>query len=122
MEVRTVLKSALRANAQLKTMVERRNRYARLEACHSAGTVRALEALQQKLDNNIEEVARLALEAEACIEAVEAPLQQEVLRCRYLDGRDWQDIARQMDLSLDWVKHLHTQAMKELEGKKVNFL
>ena len=117
MEVSAILRNARLANARLAALIERCERYAQLETRHSARRVEALEALQRKLDRHIEEVAELALEAETRIEALEDPCQQEILRYRYLDGLGWRDIARRMNYSMDWVKHMHTRALREMEGE-----
>lgn len=117
MEVRAVLREARRSKGRLGALLERRERYARLEACHSAGRAEALEALQREVDRQIEDLARTELEAERRIEALEDPCQREVLRYRYLDGREWREIARRMNYSQDWVKHMHTRALREMEGE-----
>jgi DNA-directed RNA polymerase specialized sigma24 family protein len=86
-----------------------------MRAFHSEGGSDALERLQREIDRRIDAVAEQTLAMERSIDAVKDVNQREVLRYRYLNGWDWREIARRMNYSTDWVKHIHSQALKAME-------
>ena len=115
MNAKETLAAVRRSKVRLEALMERRRLCDQLEASHS-GRSQALEQLQRELDLCIDTVARQELAAMRQIETLDDPGQKEVLRYRYLNGWAWKEIARRMDFSQDWVKHIHTQAMKAMES------
>ena len=117
MNVREHMKEIRRSRVRLEALTQRRGRCAQMRASHIEGGSDALERLQREIDRRIEAVAEQTLAAERSIDAVKDVNQREVLRYRYLNGWDWQEIARRMNYSTDWVKHIHGQALKAMEAR-----
>ena len=59
--------------------------------------------------------SRRAAEAMGHIDALPDPGQRAVMAYRYLNGLSWKEIARRMNFSQDWVKHVHGRALREME-------
>ena len=77
-----------------------------------------LARLQRELDKRIDEVAKQELAAMDLIDVLDTPRQRELLGYRYLNGWAWKEIAQRMGYSMDWVKHMHANAVRELEMLK----
>ena len=114
MNGRETLAAARRSKAELDALLERKGWCQKLERCHSGGESRALEDLRKDLDRRIDTAAQRALEAQGHIDVLPDRAQREVLSYRYLNGWEWKDIARRMNYSVDWVKHIHARAMREM--------
>ena len=109
--------AARRSKLRVEALMERRGWYEQVQQCHSGGS-ESLARLQQALDREIDEVVRQELAAMAQIDALADPRQREVLCYRYLNGWKWKEIARRMGYSLDWVKHMHADALRAVEMLK----
>jgi DNA-directed RNA polymerase specialized sigma subunit len=116
MEAREYLLEARRSKARVDALVERRRWYGQAGQWHSDGEAKAILRLQRELDRRIDDAARYELEAMQRIDALEDPGQREVLCYRYLNGLGWKEIAVRMNLSQDWVKHMHGKALKALKA------
>ena len=114
MSGKETLALARRSKVELDALLERCDWCRKLEDCHSGGGSEALGALRRDLDRRIDVAARRALEAQRRIDLLSDRAQREVLSYRYLNGWEWKDIARQMNYSVDWVKHIHARAMREM--------
>ncbi len=114
------LEAARRSKLRLEALMERRGWYEQVRQCRTDGGSESLARLRQALDREIDEVARQALAAMGQIDALADPRQREVLRYRYLNGWEWKEIARRMGYSLDWVKHMHSDAIKAAEMLRNN--
>ena len=117
MEVREYLNEIRRSKARMEALLERRRACAEMASWHSGGRSEALDALRREVDRRIDAVAEQALEAERRIDTLDSAGQREVMRYRYLNGWEWKEIARRMNYSTDWVKHVHTRALKEMEAR-----
>ena len=114
MGAREDLLEVRRSKARAEALAARRRWYVQAGQWHSDGETRAILRLQRELDRRIDAAAKYELEAMRRIDALEDPGQREVLRYRYLNGLGWKEIAVRMNLSLDWVKHMHGKALKAL--------
>ena len=117
MEVREYLNEVRRSKARMEALLERRRACAEMATWRSGGRSEALDALRREVDRRIDAVAAQALEAERRIDALDSAGQREVMRYRYLNGWEWKEIARRMNYSTDWVKHVHTRAIREMEAQ-----
>lgn len=117
MEVREYLNEVRRSKTRMEALLERRRACAEMASWRSGGRSEALDALRREVDRRIDAVAEQALEAERRIDALDSAGQREVMRYRYLNGWEWKEIARRMNYSTDWVKHVHTRALKEMEAR-----
>lgn len=102
------------SRVQLDALLERRSWCAQMAACRSGGRSEALEKLQREVDRRIDAEAERQLEALGRIDALADPAQRAVMRYRYLSGMPWKEIARRMNYSQDWVKHVHGKAVREM--------
>ena len=116
MNAKEYLGEARWARVRLESLLEKRRWCAQMAACHSGGGSEALARLQREVDLRIDAEARRELEALGRIEALADPGQRQVLQYRYLNGLSWKEIARRMNYSPDWVKHLHGRALREMEA------
>ena len=114
MNGRETLAAARRSKAELDALLERKGWCQKLERCHSGGDSQALGDLRKDLDRRIDTAARRLLEAQKRIDALPNHAHRQLMSYRYLNGWEWKDIARQMNYSVDWVKHVHAQAMREM--------
>ena len=110
------LAAARRSKLRLEALMEQRQWLMEVGGCHSDGGSEPLAQLQQELDRAIDEMALQELAAKRQIDALADPGQREVLYYRYLNGWAWKDIAARMKLSVDWVKHVHTRALKAMKS------
>ena len=115
MNVREHMKEIRLSRARLEALTQRRGRCVQMGAFHSEGGSDALERLRREIDRRIDAVAEQTLAAERLIDTVSDANQRDVLRYRYLDGWEWKEIARRMNYSTDWVKHVHGKALKAME-------
>ena len=69
---------------------------------------------QNRLTLQLAERVRLREEIEAAIGTVEDERLRLLLRYRYIDGWTWERIAVGMEISYQWVCHLHGEALKEI--------
>ena len=77
-------------------------------------SVEAIDALAGKLGEKRRETVRLRREIEDVIAAVPDGQLRMLLRYRYIDGMTWERVAVEMDMSYQWVCHLHGDALKEI--------
>jgi DNA-directed RNA polymerase specialized sigma24 family protein len=120
MGAKEVLAEVRRSKLRVVALMERRAWYERAQQCCSGGRSEAMEKLQRALDREIDEVVRQELAAMGQIDALADPIHREVLRYRYLNGWEWKEIARRMGYSPDWVKHVHSDAIRAVEMLKNN--
>ena len=118
MDPKETLMAARRSKLRLEALMERRGWYEQVQQCHSGGRSEAMAKLQRALDREIDEVVRQELAAMGQIDALADPIHREVLRYRYLNGWEWKEIARRMGYSPDWVKHMHSGAIRAVEMLK----
>lgn len=85
--------------------------------CHQAPFTQVLErieALQKKLDHSLFESLELKTSLLTALQSVENIDQRLVLQARYVEGKLWEDIAEEMELSTSRVYALHRLALKKL--------
>ena len=75
---------------------------------HAAEHIALLAA---QLERQQVELVRLRRELGMAIDAVPDARHRELLRLRYIDGRTWEQIAEVMELSYQWICHLHGDAL-----------
>jgi DNA-directed RNA polymerase specialized sigma24 family protein len=118
MGAKAVLAAARRSRQRVEALMERRAWYEQAQQCRSGGRSEEMEKLQRALDREIDEAVRQELAAMGQIDALADPRHREVLRYRYLNGWEWKEIARCMGYSPDWVKHMHSEAIRAVEMLK----
>ena len=73
--------------------------------------VEHLAELEAALEAALEERVRLRLEVNAAIQTVPDDRLRYLLERRYVDGRTWEQIALDMDLTYQWTCALHKKAL-----------
>ncbi len=115
MNAKEALGDARWSRVRLDALLERRRWCMQMSDYRSGGGSQALEKLQREVDARIDAEARRAAEAMGHIDALPDPGQRAVMAYRYLNGLSWKEIARRMNFSQDWVKHVHGRALREME-------
>ena len=76
-----------------------------------------IEKLVQKRNENLVIIQR----AEEVIEKIMSRKDRVVIRCYYVEGQSEYEIAREMDMSRQWVNQRRTQIVGELSARKNKF-
>ena len=79
-----------------------------------AGTAE-LDALEEKLREAEETLARVTVQVSDTICELEDVNQQMVLIKRYINGKSWECIAQEMDNTVRWAQKVHGRALPHLE-------
>ena len=77
--------------------------------------VSELDALEEKLREAEDELARVTVRVSDTICELEDVNQQMVMMKRYISGKSWDCIAQEMDNSVRWVQKVHGRALPHLE-------
>ena len=48
---------------------------------------------------------------------VDDPISQLLLEMRYVNGKSWDAVARELRFDRSWISRLHGNALKEIEGR-----
>ena len=112
-DVKAWLGEAARMERGLEALMERQRRYRELGKART-GDSPGLEALEEEIGERIERYAARVRGIEKKIDALDDPMQREVLRYRYLNGWRWQVIAARTGLSREWLWKLHARALEEI--------
>lgn len=78
-------------------------------------TVDRLIGLEQRVNAQVRELVRLKHAAMDAIDRVDDARLKEVLELYYIDGMDWEQVARRMGLDKRWVFRLHGRALQRIE-------
>ncbi|MCD8087118.1 MAG: hypothetical protein LUE22_00820 [Oscillospiraceae bacterium] len=76
-----------------------------------------VDELTRELSAQVEALLALRREVETAISAVEDARHRELLRCRYIDGQTWEQIAEAMAYDIRWIYKLHRSALQEVGVK-----
>lgn len=69
--------------------------------------------MEQEVDTEIDELQKIRREVFQVIRSIPNWKQRAVLRRRYINGKTWEQIAVDLDLSYQWVCALHGKALQE---------
>ena len=73
----------------------------------------AMAILEQQIKNSIDKVCLLKAEIMQKIDQVPNSTHRRILRLKYIDHKDWNQIAILIGYSLDWTYTLHGKALQE---------
>ena len=76
--------------------------------------------LEHEINNDIDRLVDMKREISAVISTLKTPIHRIILELRYLEGKNWEEIAHAMDYDLRWVYRLHGRALKEVEARISN--
>jgi len=117
MNAKEYLGRARQARLRAEALAERRAQCEALADQRTGGPGPEMQRLQRRLDRDIDAFAALSLEIEGRIDALESPIQRDVLRYRYLNGWSWKEIAARTRYCPSWLWKKHEAALKALEAQ-----
>lgn len=74
----------------------------------------AIDEIESSINKDIDELVNLKSKIENKIESVDDLKLREVLKCRYLDFKTWEEIAYRNECSWRWIYSLHEKALDEI--------
>jgi len=80
----------------------------------------SINDIEQTINQDINELLCLRSEIENKINRVKNPMQREILKCRYLDLKKYEQIAVDKNIDLRWLYRLHEKALDVIKIKKVD--
>lgn len=76
--------------------------------------VATIDEIESEINNDIDELISLKKEIEGKIDGVENLKLRELLKCRYLDEKSWEEIAYRNGISWRHVYRLHENALDKI--------
>ena len=77
--------------------------------------IATINDLEKEINEEIDKLIKLRKEIEDKINAVEEPRLRELLKCRYLDCKSWEEIAYKNNITWRHVYRLHEKALDEIK-------
>ncbi|GIW48988.1 MAG: hypothetical protein KatS3mg079_464 [Caloramator sp.] len=71
--------------------------------------------LKEEINNDIDRLIDIKKEIGEIISRLEDPSYQLILEMRYINNRDWEEIAYEMNAGIRTIYRLHGKALKEIE-------
>lgn len=81
----------------------------------AARLINLREAYDAKLDQAVQAIA----EIEQLIGTLSDPVERRLIRCRYLEGKTWEQVCIEMNYSWRQVHRIHGRALEDLSRKKM---
>ena len=85
----------------------------------TAGQLQQLDGLIQKLNEKREESLYIVQRAESIIERIMERKNRVIIRCYYVEGESDYEIAREMDMSPQWVQQQRNKTLDKLIARKI---
>lgn len=80
-----------------------------------ADGIATINDIEKTINQEIDELIELRKEIEDKINAVDNPKLREILKCRYLDCKSWEEIAYKNNITWRHVYRLHEKALDEIK-------
>lgn len=80
-----------------------------------ADGIATINDIEKTINQEIDELIQLRKEIEDKINAVDDPKLRELLKCRYLDCKSWEEIAYKNNITWRHVYRLHEKALDEIK-------
>lgn len=77
--------------------------------------IATINDIEEEINKEIDELIELRKEIENKINAVNNPKLREILKCRYLDCKSWEEIAYKNNITWRHVYRLHEKALDEIK-------
>lgn len=77
--------------------------------------IATIDEIEANINNDISELVALRKEIENKINEVEDPKLRELLKCRYLDCKSWEEVAFKNGYSWQHTYRLHEKALDEIK-------
>ena len=85
----------------------------------TAGQLQQLDGLIQKLNEKREESLYIVQRAESIIERIMERKNRVIIRCYYVEGESDYEIAREMDMSPQWVQQQRNKTLDKQIARKI---
>ena len=85
----------------------------------SAGQLQQLDGLIQKLNEKREESLYIVQRAETIIDRIRERKNRVIIRCYYVEGESDYEIAREIDMSPQWVQQQRNKTLDQLMTRKI---
>ena len=85
---------------------------------HMENTVAKIVDLEKEIDGDIDRLVGLKAEIMETINRVDDPISQIILELRYVNGKGWDEIARDIRFDIRTAFRVHGKALKEIEEIK----
>lgn len=79
-----------------------------------ADGIATINDIERDINKDIDNLVNLKNKIEGKIDGVEDPKLIELLKCRYLDFKSWEEIAYRNGVSWRWIYTLHEKALDEI--------
>lgn len=100
--------------ALCKERMSLEDRIARLEQRPDAEQ-KVLRTLEECYKDKLKQSIKAALEIEKAIDSLNA-IERELIRARYVDGMEWEDVASHIGYSWQQTHRIHAKALEKLEA------
>ena len=77
--------------------------------------IATINDIEKEINEEIDKLIKLRKEIEDKINAVDNPKLREILKCRYLDCKSWEEIAYKNNITWRHVYRLHEKALDEIK-------
>lgn len=84
---------------------------------HLENTVVKIVDLEKEINGDIDRLVGIKTEIMNTIGQVDDPISQLLLEMRYVNGKSWDAVARELRFDRSWISRLHGNALKEIEGR-----
>ena len=85
----------------------------------TAGQLQQLDGLIQKLNEKREESLFIVQRAESIIDRIRERKNRVIIRCYYVEGESDYEIAREIDMSPQWVQQQRNKTLDQLMTRKI---
>lgn len=79
-----------------------------------AGIVAELVGLQEKYTDKLHRLNAALAEVEDMIDGLEDPVERRLMRCRYIEGKVWEEVCVEMNYSWRQTHNIHSKALDKL--------
>lgn len=77
--------------------------------------IATIDEIEKSINQDIDRLINLKREIESKIDSIEDLKLREIMKCRYLDSKTWEEIAYTNHYTWQWVHKLHEKALDLIE-------
>ena len=82
---------------------------------HMENTIAKIVDLEREINEDIDQLVDIKADIIATINQADDPINQIILEMRYINGKGWDEIARDIGFDIRTAFRLHGKALKEIE-------
>ncbi len=80
-----------------------------------AGTMARIDEIEREMREKLDECTKLRLSIERAINSVSDPTLYNLLCSRYIQGKTWEEVGKDIGYSTTSVKRLHKKALRKMD-------